>query len=207
MLRNTRWKPRIILYNQSIGMNIRWKISLLLCLAAALFLSGCHKKRPALPPPEAAPVQLPAPQPEPEVQPQPQPTPPEPTPAPPPEPAPKPKPTHKRKPPVSKPSTTTPATAPTPAPKPAPSNESVQISADLPPGTAQTQRRDTEALLQTAENNLKRVTRNLNDDEQTMMRQTRNYIAQSRSAMQDGDYQRAYNLALKAQLLSAELAK
>jgi hypothetical protein len=83
----------------------------------------------------------------------------------------------------------------------------VQIFADLPPATAQNQRRDTESLLQTAESNLKRVTRTLNDDEQTMVRQTRNYITQSRTAMQDGDYQRAYNLAVKAKLLSAELAK
>jgi len=187
-------------------MNIRWKISIALCLAAALFLAGCHKKAPKLPPPQAAPVQLPAPQPEPEPKSEPQPAVSEPAPAPPSEPAPKPKPTHKHKPPASKPSTT--ATAPpAPAPKPAPNNDSVQIFADLPPGTAQNQRRDTESLLQTAENNLKRVTRTLNDDDQTMMRQTRNYIAQSRTAMQDGDFQRAYNLAVKAKLLSAELAK
>ena len=83
----------------------------------------------------------------------------------------------------------------------------MQISADLPPGTAQNQRRDTETLLQTAEANLKHVTRTLNDDEQAMMRQARNYIAQSRTASQDGDFQRAYNLAVKAKLLSAELAK
>jgi hypothetical protein len=40
-----------------------------------------------------------------------------------------------------------------------------------------------------------------------MLRQVRTYIAQSHSASQDGDLERAYNLAMKANLLSGELAK
>jgi hypothetical protein len=79
----------------------------------------------------------------------------------------------------------------------------VQIAAQVPQGTAQ----NTEQLLQTAEGNLRKVTRQLSDGEQAMLRQARTYIAQSRSASQDGDLERAYNLAMKANLLSGELAK
>jgi outer membrane biosynthesis protein TonB len=79
----------------------------------------------------------------------------------------------------------------------------VQIAAQVPQGTAQ----NTEQLLQVAEWNLQKVTRQLSDGEQAMLRQARNYIAQSRSASQDGDLERAYNLAMKASLLSGELAK
>ena len=73
----------------------------------------------------------------------------------------------------------------------------------MPQGTAQ----NTEQLLQSAEANLRRVNRQLSDPEQGMMRQIRNYIAQSRLATHDGDLERAYNLAIKANLLSNELAK
>jgi outer membrane biosynthesis protein TonB len=78
-----------------------------------------------------------------------------------------------------------------------------QIAAQVPWGTAQS----TEQLLQTAEGNLRKVTRQLSDSEQAMLRQARTYIAQSRAATQDGDLERAYNLAIKANLLSGELAK
>ena len=84
------------------------------------------------------------------------------------------------------------------------SNEGqVQIATQVPQGTAQ----NTEQLLQTAEGKLRKVTRQLSDGEQAMLRQARNYITQSRSASQDGDLERAYNLAMKANLLSGELAK
>lgn len=79
----------------------------------------------------------------------------------------------------------------------------MQIGAQVPAATVQS----TEQLLQTAENNLRRVTRQLNDGEQAMLRQVRNYITQSRTASRDGDLERAYNLAMKANLLSGELAK
>lgn len=79
----------------------------------------------------------------------------------------------------------------------------VQIVAQAPQGTA----RNTEQLRQSTEENLRRVTRQLSDSEQAMLRQARNYIAQSRLAEQDGDLERAYNLAMKANLLSGELAK
>jgi hypothetical protein len=40
-----------------------------------------------------------------------------------------------------------------------------------------------------------------------MLRQARNYIAQSTQALQAGDIERAYNLAVKANLLTNELTK
>ena len=40
-----------------------------------------------------------------------------------------------------------------------------------------------------------------------MVQQARVYMTQSRSAIQDGDSARAYNLAMKAHLLSDELVK
>lgn len=79
----------------------------------------------------------------------------------------------------------------------------MQIGTQVPQGTAQ----NTAQLLQAAESNLRRVTRSLSDGEQAMMRQVRNYISQSRTATHDGDLERAYNLAMKANLLSVELAK
>jgi hypothetical protein len=92
---------------------------------------------------------------------------------------------------------------PAPQKPPSGSDVQVQIAAQAPQGTAQ----NTEQLLQAAEGNLRKVTRQLSDGEEAMLRQARNYIAQSRSASQDGDLERAYNLAMKARLLSGELAK
>jgi outer membrane biosynthesis protein TonB len=92
---------------------------------------------------------------------------------------------------------------PAPQKPPSGSEVQVQIAAQAPQGTAQ----NTEQLLQAAEGNLRKVTRQLSDGEEAMLRQARNYIAQSRSASQDGDLERAYNLAMKASLLSGELAK
>jgi len=110
-----------------------------------------------------------------------------------------------------KPATPPPAAATTPAQpsqpqgqKPGgPETAQVQIGVQVPQSTAQ----NTEQLLQTAENNLGRVNRALSDGEQAMLRQARTYISQSRTATREGDPERAYNLALKANLLSIELAK
>jgi hypothetical protein len=83
----------------------------------------------------------------------------------------------------------------------------VQITADVPRAAVQTQRQNTENLLRNSESKLASVTRELRDGEQGMSRQARNYIAQSRQALQSGDVERAYNLAVKASLLANELAK
>jgi outer membrane biosynthesis protein TonB len=91
--------------------------------------------------------------------------------------------------------------------KPATPDTSVQITADVPRAAVQTQRQNTEKLLRSSENKLASVTRGLSDGEQGMLRQARNYIAQSNQALQAGDVERAYNLAVKASLLANELAK
>jgi len=88
-----------------------------------------------------------------------------------------------------------------------PSDSNVQISAEVPQPAANLRRQQTEGLLQSAEWNLKKVNRTLTDGEESMQRQVRNFITQSRLALGDGDFERAYNLATKANLLSQELVK
>jgi hypothetical protein len=81
------------------------------------------------------------------------------------------------------------------------------LAADVP-ASAALQRRQTTAQLQTwTEADLRGLNRALSDDEKAMIQQVRAYLQQSRAAEADGDTERAYNLALKAHLLSAELVK
>jgi len=49
--------------------------------------------------------------------------------------------------------------------------------------------------------------RSLSSEEQGVLMQIKTYISQSRKALTDGDYERASNLARKAQLLADELIK
>lgn len=106
------------------------------------------------------------------------------------------------------PANTATSTPPKPAPKPdTPPDNNVQITAEIPQNVANERRQQTEGLLQAAETNLKKINRTLTDGEESMQRQVRNYITQSRLAMQDGDLDRAYQLASKAQQLSQELIK
>jgi len=98
----------------------------------------------------------------------------------------------------------------TEAPKvetPKPTDNSALITADVPRAAVQSQRQNTENLLRNSEGKLGHINRSLGDSEQGMMRQARNYIAQSNQALQAGDIERAYNLAVKASLLANELAK
>lgn len=192
-------------------------------LLALIGSVACKKKKPNLPP-QTQPPTITEPQPEnPPAETQPEQIPPattppatetEPQPAPP---APKPKP-HKRKKPAatsSVPETTSKPSAAKPATtgktvidntkKPPETN--VQISAEVPQNVANERRQQTEDLLNIAEANMKKINRTLNDGEQSMQRQVRNFITQSRLAIQDGDFERAYNLATKAQQLSQELVK
>lgn len=95
-------------------------------------------------------------------------------------------------------------------PEPAKTNmpdNSVQITADVPRAAVQSQRQNTEQLLRNSTSKLDHLTRRLSDGEQGMARQARNYIAQSNQALETGDIERAYNLAVKASLLTNELAK
>lgn len=197
-------------------MTSKGRVFAILLLVLLAVLAGCKKKKPNVPPPQAqAPtISEPPAQPQPEPQPQPQP---EPQPAPQPEkpvtaPAPKPKPRKRH---VTKktPPPATPAPTPTPAekgknpPDSAAGTPAGQLSAGIPEDEATRQRRTTAQLRQNAENSLRNITRQLSTDEQSMVQQIRTYLAQSRSAENDGDIERSYNLALKARLLSDELAK
>ena len=69
-------------------------------------------------------------------------------------------------------------------------------------------RQSTNQSLDTTEKDLKRLDgRALNSDEQAVLTQIRAYISQSRKALTEGDYERASNLAKKAQVLTDDLLK
>jgi ElaB/YqjD/DUF883 family membrane-anchored ribosome-binding protein len=123
------------------------------------------------------------------------------------------------------PANTAAATPPPPAPSPAGTNNQQQVAALHPPhnGTAETapdlaiaavptkdasqQKEDTARMVDSTENALKNMTRSLSDEEKAMRTQIQSYLQQSRKATADGDYERAYNLAKKAQLLADALIK
>jgi outer membrane biosynthesis protein TonB len=186
-------------------------------LASVLVLGGCKKKKPAVPPPqaEAPTITKPAPETQPTVPPPSEPNRPEPEatqPAPEPAPAPAPKPKPKRH--------TAKKTPEKPAEKPAekqPSKTVVpeggtqpatpQLSASMSHDQVIHQKLNTNQLLEATDYNLKSVTRALSADEQAMVQHIRSYMQQARDATKDGDTERAYNLALKAHLLSDELVK
>ena len=65
----------------------------------------------------------------------------------------------------------------------------------------------TDQLLQLAESNLNGIKRTLSKDEEAMRAQIKVFIDQSRNATKENDPARAYNLALKARVLSDELVK
>jgi outer membrane biosynthesis protein TonB len=192
-------------------------------LVSLLALGGCKKKKPVVPPPQAqAPTVT---QPEPEVQPpapvasepnrpQPEAPPLETTPAPTPAPKPKTKPRHTAKKTIPPPAVEKPAenAAEKQPPKTVVTDGGTQpatpqLSASMPHDQAIHQKLNTNQLLEAADYNLKSVTRTLNADEQAMVQHIRSYMQQSRDATKDGDTERAYNLALKAHLLSDELIK
>jgi hypothetical protein len=174
-----------------LGRNIGLVVALLIVVSGV----GCKKRKPQIPAQSTAPtINKPTVAP---VASQPQPTPPTVT-AEPPQPSSSiPAVTTAKKPRVRhrKPTTTPPANTVTSADSNAAkpgvhkpgdntaSDSNVQISAEVPQPAA----------------NLR--------GEDSMQRQVRNFITQSRLAMQDGDLERAYNLATKANLLSQELVK
>jgi hypothetical protein len=62
-------------------------------------------------------------------------------------------------------------------------------------------------LLAATDANLQKISsRQLSASQQDTVKQIKSYMEQAKSAAKDGDVQRAYNLAVKANLLSAELA-
>ena len=62
-------------------------------------------------------------------------------------------------------------------------------------------------LLDSTENNLRNIKRQLSTDEQNTQAQIKDYVTQARQAIKDGDMVRAHNLAVKAHLLCDELVK
>jgi hypothetical protein len=84
----------------------------------------------------------------------------------------------------------------------------VQLSPGMTREQAGRQRQRTEQLLDATENNLRQLAgRSFNQNQQDTIAQIHNYMAGARSALKDGDPQRARTLALKARLLSDELVK
>lgn len=80
------------------------------------------------------------------------------------------------------------------------------IAAAIPHTDDLHQKQTTTQLLQSTEDNLRTVN-NPNSDQQAMIAQIRNFLAQARQAQTDNDLVRAHNLALKAHLLSDELVR
>ena len=100
------------------------------------------------------------------------------------------------------PEETTPPAAQTP-----PQQQQGQLTASVSHNDALQQKIDTQHLLDATDNNLRSLTRTLSSDEQVTVAHIRSYMQQSKNATTDGDLERAYNLALKAHLLSDELVK
>jgi outer membrane biosynthesis protein TonB len=186
-------------------------------LASVLVLGGCKKKKPAVPPPQAqAPtITQPAPETQPPVPPAAEPNRPEPEAVPAettaapaaaaPKPKPKPRHTAKKTPPPEKPAEKQPAK--TVVPEGGTQPASPQLSASMPSDKVIHQQLNTNQLLEATDYNLKNITRALNADEQAMVQHIRSYMQQARDAAKENDTERAYNLALKAHLLSDELKK
>lgn len=87
-----------------------------------------------------------------------------------------------------------------------PQTSSGQISPGPTP-TDNVSQASTEQLLQSAENNLNSIKRQLSKDEEVMQAQIKEFIKQSHNAITENDLARAHILAVKARLLSDELVK
>jgi hypothetical protein len=83
----------------------------------------------------------------------------------------------------------------------------VDLSPGLSPQQASHQIDNTNRLLATSDVNLKKISgRQLSANQQDTVKQIKKYMEQAKTAADGGDVQRAYNLAVKANLLSTELA-
>jgi cytoskeletal protein RodZ len=81
----------------------------------------------------------------------------------------------------------------------------VKLSPGLSAQASQ-QRESAEQLLAASDANLNKIAgRTLSASQQDTVKQIKSYMDQAKSALNEGDIQRAYNLALKANLLSVEL--
>jgi outer membrane biosynthesis protein TonB len=193
---------------------------------ALLLMFGCHKKRPPVPPEQEPPTiisQIPTQSTEPpttEQKPQPSTAEQEAANKPPEKPAHTPS-KHPRHPAPVKRSAEPEKPAPTPTPTEEariipPAKVTIQAGGDdqgtgqasgVPGDNGSSVQGTTQQLLDAAENNLRNLKRQLSSNEQSMVDQVHDYIAQSKKATTDGDNVRAHILALKARLLSDELVK
>jgi len=219
----------------NFGMKVMRKLVTSLLLLVLPFTEACNKKKPSLPlQAQAQAPTIPPTLPE-EIPEKTEPPPPEPQPRPNGTQQPKKQSTKPAKAGGKKstpPATTVAAAAsPPPAPAPAPAQtppaQSTQtvaslraphsnttepapemtVAAAIPSDKANKQREDTARMVDATENALKSITRQLNDEEKSMRTQIETYLQQSRKATADGDYERAFNLAKKAQVLSEALLK
>jgi hypothetical protein len=86
-------------------------------------------------------------------------------------------------------------------------DSSVNLSPGVSAQQASRQQDSTNKLLATSDANLKKIAgRQLSASQQDTVKQIESYMYQAKTAANGGDVQRAYNLAVKANLLSAELA-
>ena len=82
------------------------------------------------------------------------------------------------------------------------------IGPDVSRPEANRDRQSTSQMLDTTEGQVKKLEgQSLSADQHSVLLQIKAYITQSRKAITDGDYERASNLAKKAQLLTEELIK
>lgn len=199
------------------------KTGLIFASWALMLVFGCHQKKPPIPPQEQPPTVATLdtqPQPEqkpPTPEPQTTPVPPEQTQAtdkPPDKPATK----HPKPHPVKKPATATePDKTPVEVAKSTPpeppriviqeSGSSAQ-SGQAGTGAPGDDNQATQQLLDSTDINIRNIEkRQLSANEHSTLAQIKDYAAQSRQAIKDGDLVRAHNLAVKAHLLSDDLAK
>jgi hypothetical protein len=88
------------------------------------------------------------------------------------------------------------------------SEPSVQLAGGTPGGQTSHERDTAKQMLGSTEANLKKIAgRQLTQNQQDMVSQIRQFIDQSKKAVDAGDLERARTLAWKAQLLSEELLK
>jgi hypothetical protein len=94
-------------------------------------------------------------------------------------------------------------------PPPNPANEpppDTAIAADVTSAQLTQQKQTTAQLLDSTEKTLGGL-RSLSHEQEEMVTQIRSYVAQSHKATTEGDFERAYNLATKAHLLTDALVK
>jgi outer membrane biosynthesis protein TonB len=117
---------------------------------------------------------------------------------------------HRPKKPAQPPATTqnnaTVATNHPPA-NPAEAPTDTAIAADVTSQQVVQQRQMTKELLDSTQKDLDGLNHNLSHDEEIIVTQIKSYVEQSHKATTDRDFERAYNLAVKAHLLADALVK